>query len=102
MGCSTTEEKIDINSGEKAYKEAKEYEDEERYEEAIRRYDEIKNKFCLDNNITLFRISYKENIEEKMLLIKKTFWKQKTLGKTPGVFYFKEKSVLFKKSLPRF
>src|SRR3989344_1009173 len=42
--CSTTDD-IDINSAEKAFKEAKEYEEDERYEEALRRYDEIKNKF---------------------------------------------------------
>ena len=28
--------------------------------------DEIKNKWCLDNNINLIRISYKENIEDKL------------------------------------
>lgn len=42
--CSTTDD-IDINSAERAFKEAKEYEEDERYEEALRRYDEIKNKF---------------------------------------------------------
>lgn len=42
--CSTPDP-IDVNSAEKAFKEAKEYEDDERYEEALRRYDEIKNKF---------------------------------------------------------
>lgn len=44
ISCSTTED-IDVNSAEKAFKEAKEYEADERYEEALRRYDEIKNKF---------------------------------------------------------
>lgn len=43
--CSSTEDLSDLNSAEKAFKEAKEYEDDERYEEALRRYDEIKNKF---------------------------------------------------------
>jgi outer membrane protein assembly factor BamD len=43
-GCSTTED-IDIHSAEKAFKEAKKYEDDERFEEAQRRYEEIKNKF---------------------------------------------------------
>lgn len=42
--CSTPDP-IDANSAERAFKEAKEYEDDERYEEALRRYDEIKNKF---------------------------------------------------------
>lgn len=44
VSCSTPDP-MDINSAEKAFKEAKEYEDDERYEEALRRYDEIKNKF---------------------------------------------------------
>lgn len=44
VSCSTTEN-IDINSAEKAFNEAKEYEADKRYEEALRRYDEIKNKF---------------------------------------------------------
>ncbi len=44
VSCSTPDP-IDVNSAEKAFKEAKEYEDDERYEEALRRYDEIKNKF---------------------------------------------------------
>jgi outer membrane protein assembly factor BamD len=42
--CSTPDN-IDVNSAEKAFKEAKEYEADERYEEALKRYDEIKNKF---------------------------------------------------------
>lgn len=45
VACSTTEDLSDLNSAERAFKEAKEYEDDERYEEALRRYDEIKNKF---------------------------------------------------------
>ncbi len=44
IGCSTTDH-LDVQSAEKAFKEAKSYEDDERYEEALRRYDEIKNKF---------------------------------------------------------
>lgn len=43
--CSSTEDLSDLNSAERAFKEAKEYEDDERYEEALRRYDDIKNKF---------------------------------------------------------
>ena len=43
--CSSTEDLSDINSAERAFKEAKEYEKDERYEEALRRYDDIKNKF---------------------------------------------------------
>lgn len=54
------------------FKPIKRYGGEENFKKT-KKHDEIKNKFCLDNNITLFRISYKENIEEKMLLIKKTF-----------------------------
>ena len=34
--------------------------------------DEIKNKFCIDNNIKLIRIKYNENIEDKLKEIKKT------------------------------
>lgn len=44
ISCSSTDP-IDANSAERAFKDAKEYEDEERYEEALRRYDEVKNKF---------------------------------------------------------
>jgi len=44
VGCSTTES-IDAQSAEKAFKDAKSYEDDERFEEALKRYDEIKNKF---------------------------------------------------------
>ena len=44
VSCSSTDN-VDVNSAERAFKEAKEYEEEERYEEALRRYDEIKNKF---------------------------------------------------------
>ena len=29
------------------------------------KHDEIKNQYCLDNNIKLIRIKYNENIEEK-------------------------------------
>ena len=29
-------------------------------------YDEIKNSFCLKNNIKLIRINYKEDIKEKL------------------------------------
>lgn len=34
--------------------------------EDIKYRDGIKNKYCLDNNVPLYRISYKENIEEKL------------------------------------
>ena len=34
--------------------------------ERRKRSDEIKNKFCTDNNINLFRISYNEDIEERL------------------------------------
>lgn len=44
VSCSSTDN-VDIDSAERAFKDAKEYEDDERYEEALRRYDEIKNKF---------------------------------------------------------
>jgi outer membrane protein assembly factor BamD len=43
-GCSTTED-LDTLSAEKAFKEAQSYEKDERYEEALKRYDEIKNKY---------------------------------------------------------
>lgn len=29
-------------------------------------HDEMKNKFCFDNNIKLFRIKYNENHEDKI------------------------------------
>lgn len=47
--CSTTEERIDISSAERAFNEAKEYEDEKRFEESLRRYEEIKSKFPYSN-----------------------------------------------------
>ncbi len=45
VSCSTTEDAMDLSSAERAFKDAKEYEDAERFEEALRRYDEIKNKY---------------------------------------------------------
>ena len=33
---------------------------------AVKERDDIKDKFCKKNNIKLFRISYKDNIEEKI------------------------------------
>jgi outer membrane protein assembly factor BamD len=64
VGCSTTDD-IDINSAEKAFKEAKEYEDDERYEEAQRRYEEIKNKFpysswAKESDLRIAEIYYKK------------------------------------------
>src|SRR5690606_12960185 len=44
VSCSTPDP-VDVNSAERAYNEAQEYEKDERYEEALRRYDEIKSKF---------------------------------------------------------
>jgi outer membrane protein assembly factor BamD len=44
IGCSTTDN-LDTQSAEKAFKDAKSYEDDERYEEALKRYDDIKNRF---------------------------------------------------------
>jgi outer membrane protein assembly factor BamD len=43
VGCSTTE-KIDTSTPEGAFKVAEEFEKDERYEEAIQRYAEVKNK----------------------------------------------------------
>ncbi len=44
ISCSTPDQ-MDVNSAERAFNEAKEYENSKRYEEALRRYDEIKSKF---------------------------------------------------------
>jgi len=38
----------------------------EKYFKEIQKKDKIKNNFCKDNKIDLFRISYKDNIEEKL------------------------------------
>ena len=43
VGCSSSETKID--TAEAAYKVAQQYDKDERYEEAIRRYQEVKNKY---------------------------------------------------------
>lgn len=48
MNACTTMDKS-ANTAEDAFKVAKEYENEERYEEAIRRYGEIRNKFGQSN-----------------------------------------------------
>ena len=34
--------------------------------EKIKKHDEIKNIYCLEHNIKLLRISYKDNIENKL------------------------------------
>ncbi len=62
--CSTTDD-IDINSAERAFKEAKEYEDDSRYEEAQRRFEEIKNKFpysswAKESDLRIAEIYYKK------------------------------------------
>jgi hypothetical protein len=39
--------------------------------EKIKKRDKIKNEYCMNNNIGLIRISYLENIEEKLIKLKK-------------------------------
>ena len=34
--------------------------------EEVKYRDEVKNKYCLENNIPLYRITYKDNIEKKL------------------------------------
>ena len=35
-----------------------------------KKHDKIKDDYCLDNNITLFRISYKDNLKQKLIFLK--------------------------------
>lgn len=51
LGCSSSD-KIDTNTAEGAYKLAQKYEKDERYEEAITYYSEVKNKYPYSNFAT--------------------------------------------------
>ena len=51
--------------GEQHFKEVKIWGGEKSYTE-LKIRDKIKDDFCLNNNITLYRISYKDNIEHEM------------------------------------
>lgn len=54
-GCSTDEKKSDV--AEAAFANAKEYDDDERWEEAIRRYQEVKNKFPYSKFATMAELA---------------------------------------------
>ncbi len=54
-GCSSDDKRSDV--AEEAYKMAQDYEKEERFEEAIKRYQEVKNKFPYSKFATMAELS---------------------------------------------
>jgi outer membrane protein assembly factor BamD len=54
-GCSSDDKRSDI--AEEAYKNAQEFDKEERYEEAIKRYQEVKNKFPYSKYATMAELA---------------------------------------------
>ena len=55
VGCSTDEKKSDV--AEEAFKNAQEFDKDERYEEAIKRYQEVKNKFPYSKYATMAELA---------------------------------------------
>ena len=51
--------------GEQHFRPVKSWGGQKGFDLTIKR-DKVKNEFCIKNNITLYRISYKDNIDEKM------------------------------------
>lgn len=67
IGCSSDDKKTD--NAEQTFKLAKEFEDDERYEEAIKRYSEVKNKY-----------PYSQFATKAELAIADVYFKQESFG----------------------